>query len=179
MRGARRIVPLSYPYLHGPYSRWHVPVRTMLPISPRRTVRSPSPLYSQSATPSACETIPPMSVTLSPARGRSTRLSLRGADPGEVIPGIARTRGRENKRGRSLHLELLRRSAGHPQIFEPRARIHLPHSGLPPLGKGRNGQEDSTRDGHSRIHVQYPERSRQSVAVSGVVAHPWSSDECS
>jgi hypothetical protein len=28
-----------------------------------------------------------------------------------------------------------------------------PHPGLPPLGKGSNGQEESTCDGHPRIHV--------------------------
>jgi hypothetical protein len=33
----------------------------------------------------------------------------------------------------------------------------FPHSGLPPLGKGSNVQEESTRDGHPRIHVQYPD----------------------
>jgi hypothetical protein len=34
-----------------------------------------------------------------------------------------------------------------------------PHPGLPSLGKGSNGQKESTRDGHSRIHVQCSERS--------------------
>jgi hypothetical protein len=41
----------------------------------------------------------------------------------------------------------------------PAVREVTSHPGLPTLGKGRNGQEESTRDEYSRIHVQYPDRS--------------------
>ena len=95
--------------------------------------------------------------SLSPARGRSIRLSLGGG----------RTRGRENKRGESLPREAPCRWAKHPQITERRARIHPPIPVFPLWGRGATGRKSQpATDIHASMsHTRTV--SQQPIVVSG------------
>jgi hypothetical protein len=145
MRAARCIVPLSYsPYARPPISYPHSRVPNRIHPSGFTTasrvgtiaiyyphiLRSPVPAADRMASihplREALVQREKTAYSLSPARGRSIRLSLGGG----------RTRGRENQRGQSLFREAPCRWAKHSQIPERRARIHPPIPAFPLWGRG-------------------------------------------
>jgi len=158
MRGARCIVPLSYSVSPFHVAVPHVPGQSMRPISPRHTVRSSSPIAF-----TVCHTICVQGHPQSPSR-RFRHKAGRHVSPSEG-PTQGRSSRGEGKKREGDQARSIASSGGPMSLGKASADYRTtcpnssPHPGLPPLEKGSNGQEDSTRDGHSRIHGPHPERS--------------------
>ena len=125
-------------------------IEFMLPVSPRRPGLFPSRL---SVFPS------PLDSSRWIHESGTSPFVVAGTGP--VDPSLPRRR--ENKRERGPARSIA--SSGSPMSLDTTSAAYRttcpnssPHPGLPPLGKGSNRQEESTRDEQSRIHVHDPER---------------------